>query len=147
LDLRFCFVPGGLIWIFGGFSIPSGLGKILGFTFPSPYLIPSTTPSASYLSTSTPNLQPNSSLLISASMIENDISKPTSVIYSITPSVAVGTIIADKPPSFIWNTLIDGYYNQIRLTLLGADLQPIQVQDGAMTIILVVASKEEVGVN
>ena len=80
-------------------------------------------------------------------MIENDISKPTSVIYSITPSVAVGTIIADKPPSFIWNTLIDGYYNQIRLTLLGADLQPIQVQDGAMTIILVVASKEEVGVN
>ena len=98
----------------------------------------------SYLSNSTPNIQPNSSILISASSVDNPYSTPTSVIYSITPSVAVGEIISEKPPSFMWNKLIDGMYNQLQLTFLGNDLRPIQINDPAMTIILAIAQENEV---
>jgi hypothetical protein len=98
----------------------------------------------SYLSNTTPNIQPNSSILIAASSVDNPYSTPTSVIYSITPSVAVGEIISEKPPSFMWNKLIDGMYNQLQLTFLGNDLRPIQINDPAMTIILAIAQENEV---
>lgn len=98
----------------------------------------------SYLSNTTPNIQPNSSILIAASSVDNPYSTPTSVIYSITPSVAVGEIISEKPPSFMWNKLIDGTYNQLQLTFLGNDLRPIQINDPAMTIILAIAQENEV---
>ena len=103
-----------------------------------------TTFTISYLSNTTPNIQPNSSILIAASSVDNPYSTPTSVIYSITPSVAVGEIISEKPPSFMWNRLIDGMYNQIQLTFLGNDLRPIQINDPAMTIILAIAQENEV---
>jgi len=130
-------------------EIPIGLGKILGFTALT--TIPSASSSGQYnraatpvTSTTSPNLQPNSSVLISSSMIDNPYTSPTSVIYSITPSVAVGEIIADRPPNFMWNKLIDGVYNQLRITLLGNDLSPLKIQDGAITIILAIAGEDEV---
>jgi hypothetical protein len=126
--------------------IPSGMGTILGFSGGSN--IPSNTGGTNFqayssFSTSTPNIQPNSSVLLSVSSVENPYASPTSVIYSITPSVAVGSIIADKPPQLLWNKLIPGSYSQITITLLGTDLRPLQIQDGAITIILAIAEEIE----
>jgi hypothetical protein len=81
--------------------------------------------------------------LFSVSSVDNPYASPTSVIYSITPSVAVGTIIADKPPQLLWNKLIPGSYSQLTITLLGTDLRPLPIQDGAMTIILAIAEEVE----
>lgn len=131
-------------------TISTGLGAILGFTTTASQTIGGLTggtalaTAVSALSVSSPNLQPNSSVLISSSMIDNPYTSPTSIIYSITPSVAVGEIIAEKPPSFMWNKLIDGVYNQLRITLLGTDLAPLKIQDGAITIILALADEDEV---
>ena len=126
--------------------IPAGLGVILGF--PGGYTIPGVPgltnfEAKSQFSTGTPNVQPNSSVLVSVSSVDNPYASPTSVIYSITPSVAVGAIIADKPPQLLWNKLIPGSYAQITVTLLGTDLRPLQIQDGAMTIILAIAEEVE----
>jgi hypothetical protein len=126
--------------------IPSGMGTILGFSGGSN--IPSNTGGTNFqaystFSTGTPNIQPNSSVLVSVSNVDNPYSSPTSVIYSITPSVAVGTIIADKPPQLLWNKLINGQLPQLRITLLGTDLRPLPIQDGAMTIILAIAEEVE----
>ena len=135
----------------------SGLGVILGFSGSS-LSIPSYTPSApppsgpaistnfqavSTFSNGTPNIQPNSSVLVSVDKVDNPYSSPTSVIYSITPSVSVGAIIADKPPQLLWNKLVRGQYSQLRLVLLGTDLRPLQIQDGAITIILAIADEAE----
>jgi hypothetical protein len=98
----------------------------------------------SYISTTSPNLQPNSSILISSSGINNPYAQPTSIIYSLTPSVAVGQIVSEKPPEFMWNELIDGTYNQIRLTILGTNLAPIKINDPSITIVLVIAQEDEV---
>ncbi len=92
----------------------------------------------SYISTTAPNVQPNSSLLFSVSNIDNAYAQPTSIIYTLVPSVAVGEIISEKPPSFIWTKLINGTYNEIRLTLLGTDLQPITINDPSITIVLAI---------
>jgi hypothetical protein len=129
----------------------SKLGDILGFVInsnlpdgaiaiPAPWYFKAA-PTA--FSSTTPNIQPNSSVLLSVSSVDNPYASPTSVIYSITPSVAVGTIIADKPPQLLWNKLIPGSYSQLTITILGTDLRPLAIQDGAMTIILAIAEEVE----
>ena len=95
----------------------------------------------SYISTSAPDIQPNSSILVSLSGIDNKYANPTSVIYSIVPSVAIGALINEKP--YAWNRLLPGTYNQLRLTILGTNLQPIKINDPAMTILLVIKDKGE----
>lgn len=98
----------------------------------------------SYISTQSPNLQPNSTVLVSCSGVSNPYSNPSTIIYSFTANVGVGQIINEKPPTFMFNKLIDGTYSQLRITLLGSsNLQPLQIQDPSINIILVIADKDE----
>jgi hypothetical protein len=103
----------------------------------------------SYLSNTNPDVQPNSSIYLAISNINNPYSQPSSIIYSITPNVAIGEQIIETPPNFMWNKMIDGTYNQIRVQLLGIDKQPIQMKDPNMTIMLTIRDKDEnlVGIN
>jgi hypothetical protein len=43
----------------------------------------------------------------------------------------------------MWNKLIDGTYNELRLTFLSPSLQPIFVNDPNMTILLTLRDKDE----
>lgn len=92
----------------------------------------------SYLSTLTPQVQPNPSLLVAISNIDNAYASPSSIIYSLAPSVAIGELIVEKPPEFNFNKLLRGTYNELRIQLLGTDLQPITIKDPNMTILLVI---------
>lgn len=97
----------------------------------------------SYLSNMSPNVQPNSSIYLGISNINNPYTQPSSIIYSLSPSVAIGELINETPPNFMWNRLIDGTYNELRLQFLGLDLQPIQLNDPNMTILLTIKDKDE----
>lgn len=97
----------------------------------------------SYLSDLSPNVQPNNSVLFSISNINNPYAQPSSIIYSVSPSVLVGEVIQDRPPNFMWNKLIDGTYNQIQLNILGTNLQPLIINDPNMTILLTIRDKDE----
>jgi hypothetical protein len=98
----------------------------------------------SYLSTQSPNLQPNSTVLISCSIVSNPHSTPSTIIYAFSPNVGVGKIIFDKPPTFMFNKIMDGTYNQLQITLLGSsNLQPLVIQDPSITVILVIADKDQ----
>jgi len=124
-----------------GFSaITTNINTNNGYTPPSSnaYISKLANGTLSYISTSAPNLQPNSTILFSLSNIDNQYSQPSSIIYALTPSVPVGEIITDKPSEFTFNKLIDGTYNQLRLTLLGTDLNPIKILDPNMTILLAI---------
>jgi len=98
----------------------------------------------SYISTTAPDIQPNSSILVSVSNIDNQYSQPSSILYSIVPNVAIGELISEKPPQYAWNKLINGTYNQLRLTFLGTDLNPIKINDPSITILLVLKDKGEI---
>lgn len=99
----------------------------------------------SCLSTQAPDVQPNPSIYISVSNINNPYALPSSIIYTIVPTGAVGTLITDKPPQFIWNKMIDGTYAELRLTFLGSNLQPIPLNDPQMTIMLTIKDADETG--
>jgi hypothetical protein len=109
----------------------------------SPYVSKLATGTLSYISTIAPNVQPNSSLYVSVSGVNNPYSQPSSIIYSITPSVAIGELITEKPPNFSFNKLIDGTYNELRVTLLGTNLSPIKLNDNQITIMLVIKDADE----
>ena len=144
-------------------TIPTKINAVLGFiagfqtnnnvnnTYTPPtgsqYISKISSGTISYLSTTAPNLQPNSSIYFAMSNINNSYAQPSSIIYSLVPTGAVGTIITERPPQFMWNKLIDGTYNELRLTFLGTDLQPIQINDPAMTILLTIRDKDDVGVS
>ena len=96
------------------------------------------------VSNASPDIQPNSSVLVTCSSVDNPYASPSSVIYTITPNVGAGEIINEKPPAFMWNKLIGGTYNQIRIGLLGNDLSPLQLKDPAMTFVLAFAEEREV---
>jgi hypothetical protein len=104
----------------------------------SPYVSKLANGTLSYISTSAPNVQPNNSLLFSMSNIDNAYASPTSILYTLVPNVNPGEIIVDRPPNYIWARMIDGTYNELRLIILGNDLQPIQINDPSITIVLAI---------
>jgi hypothetical protein len=140
-------------------TIPANLNIIFGFTpnFATPSNVNNAyTPPAgqnliakdgvgtiSCISSTAPNLQPNSSVYVSISNVNNPYSVPSSIIYSITAQGAVGTLITEKTPNFAWNKLIDGTYNNLTITLLGNDFSPIQINDPQMTLMLVIKNEGE----
>lgn len=97
----------------------------------------------SYLSNTYPNVQPNSSVYVSISNINNPYAQPSSILYAVTPTVAIGEQIVETPPNFMWNRLIDGTYNQLRVQFLGIDKRPIPIRDPNMTIMLTIRDKDE----
>ena len=97
----------------------------------------------SYISTTAPNVQPNSSVLLNISNIDNNYAQPTGIVYTVVPSVGVGEVINEKPTNFIWNKLISGTYNELRLTILGTNLSPLIINDPSMTFIFVIRDAEE----
>jgi len=97
----------------------------------------------SYLSNTAPQVQPNSNLLFTMSNINNPYSQPSSVIYSLAPSVGIGVQIIEKPPQFMWIKLIDGIYNELRLSMVGTDLNAVQINDPNMTILLCIRDRDE----
>jgi hypothetical protein len=148
--------PGGMVFPAQTYnpvvSTPLNFNKIIGFasTFSSAqnqnnagsnpgtttaYKIGST---YSYLYTITPQVQPNPNLLVTISNIDNKYANPSSIIYSISPTVAIGQLIVEKPPEFAWNEMISGTINELRVQLLGTDLSQVQIKDPNMTIVLVI---------
>lgn len=109
----------------------------------SPYVSKLANGTLSYISTSAPNVQPNSSVIISISNIDNAYAQPTGTCYSIVPTVAIGELINEKPVNYIWNKLIPGTYNEIVIQLLGNDLSPIKINDPNMTYVFVIKDSSE----
>ena len=101
----------------------------------------------SFLSSSAPQVQPNSSVYFSISNIENKYAIPNSIIFSLNPAVAFGLQINEYPPQFAWNKLLNGTYNNIRLQILGLDYQPLKILDPNMTIVLVIRDTKDTGLN
>jgi hypothetical protein len=138
-------LPAEINEIFGyvaGFATDQNLNNAYVAPVGSQYISKLANGTISYISTTAPNVQPNSSLLFSMSNVDNPYASPTSIIYTLIPQVAVGEIINEKPPEFIWNRLTDGLYNELRITILGTDLNQIQINDPAMTIVLVIKNNE-----
>jgi len=117
----------------------SGLYNLVPFSWNA------TTGIVAYSSNNSPQVNPNGSIYISLSNINNPYAIPSTTIYAITPTGVAGSAIVEKPPQFCWNKFIDGTYNRIALTFLGLDGRPIVIQDPQMTILLAIKDGDEWG--
>lgn len=116
--------------------------KILGF--PAGYTSPSNfnlNTNLSVLSTTAPQIQPNTNVFLSMSNIQNPYANPTSIIHNLVVSGAFGATILDKPNEFAYNTLTKGQYNQLRIQFLGADLQPLKINDPDIVVVLLITEQ------
>jgi len=90
----------------------------------------------SYISSTAPEIQPNSSIYFSISNIQNKYSMPSTIIFSLSPNVGFGEQINEYPPQFAYNSLTPGTYNTLRLQILGINKTPLEIMDANMTIVL-----------
>lgn len=96
-----------------------------------------------YLSTKAPQVQPNSSLYLSISNIDNRFGIPSSIIYTIVPQVNFNALISEVPPQFSWCKLIAGTYNELRIQLLGLNYSPIDMLDPNMSFMFAIKNLDE----
>jgi hypothetical protein len=116
------------------------VGYVAGFATPQNSGIGTT---LSFLSSTAPQVQPNSNLLISVSGIDNKYSNPSSIIYSIAPAVNFGALIIEKPAEFNFNKMLSGTYNQLRLQFLTNTGGQIYIRDPNMTLILLIKDADD----
>jgi len=122
-------------------STPSNFNQIIGFasTFVSARDLGTAYPDInSYTSITSPQVQPAPTLIVNTSNINNIYSNSSTCIYAVTPTVAIGEQIVERPPEFSWNKLTSGTYSEIRLQLTTPTGQLVPILDPAMTIILAI---------
>ena len=128
--------------------LSSKFNEILGFTADfetNPYIgVNSGTTSTSELtsnntdtSTSAPNVQPNSSVLVDCNLIDNPYGSPAGIISTIIPNVGLGALIAIDPNEHTYSPMLKGVFNSVRIRLLNkSTLQPLSIRDPQITLIL-----------
>jgi len=122
-------------------STPNAFNQIIGFasTFVSARDLGTAYPNTdSYVSVTSPQVQPAPTLIINTSNINNIYSNPSTCIYAVTPTVAIGEQIVERPPEFSWNKLTSGTYSEIRLQLTTPTGQLVPILDPQLTIILAI---------
>jgi hypothetical protein len=140
--------PAGLVFPAVTFNpiitLPAKFNDIVGYTagFTTPQNLGIGT-NLSFLSSKAPQVQPNSNVFVNVSGIDNKYATPSSVIYSVSPSVALGELIVDRPANFNWNRLLAGTYNQLRLQFTGNTYETLNIRDPNMSIILVIQDQDD----
>lgn len=120
------------------------MGQVAGFSTTGGFNLAGTV-SVTSSSTVAPQVQPNPTLFLSMSGIQNIYANPSSLIYSVTPTTAVGTQIVDAPNEYSWSKLLEGTYNELRMRFLGTDLGQIKILDPTMTITLLIRDNKVEG--
>ena len=127
--------------------IPPNFNNIVGFS--ANYTFPSTTApqgNISTLSSVAPQVNPNPTLFLTCSGIQNPYTIPSSILYSISPNANVGEQISVVPPQLVFNKLLEGTYDRLTFSWLGTNNQPIIINDPVMTITLEIRNtKQDLG--
>ena len=92
-----------------------------------------------YMSTSAPTLSPVSSLVLTCSLCQQDLSTPDNILYCFTAGQTIfGDTIAMTPSALSFCNIREGSYNFIDLTLVDQNLNAMNIKDGQMIIMLTI---------
>ena len=88
-----------------------------------------------YNSTKAPNVSPDSSVLLVCDQVNNDFSN-LGILYAISPSVSIGSLIIDRPSQPIYSKLKNGSYNSLTFRILSSKtFRPIEILDSEINFI------------
>ena len=98
--------------------------------------------STTYLSSTSPIMNPNSNLLVSLSCVQNPYSNPTNIIYAFGMTSSAGEIQSEQPNELAYNEILGGSYEFINIKILNADtLTPVSIVDPEISIMLIIRDK------
>lgn len=99
----------------------------------------------SVLSQKSPQIIPQPSYLALCSLVNNQYSIPSQLLYSITPTGAVfGALYTNQIADLAFNKISDGNYTQLTFSFVDSLGRPIKFQDPNMLILLVIKNKSEI---
>ena len=121
--------------------------SLIGFnagTFPS---INNATTFQTFLSTSTPTLSPVSSLVMTCSLCQQDLSTPDNILFCFTAGQTVfGDTIDIKASAMSFVDIRAGSYNFIELNFLDQNMNMLNIRDPQMIVMLTIRTLEQDGV-
>jgi hypothetical protein len=114
-------------------KLPSGMSDIFG------YDVDFTTNAGSeiqtYNSTKAPNVSPDSSVLLVCDQVNNEFLN-LGILYAISPSVSIGTLIIDRPSQPIYSKLKNGSNNSLTFRILSSKtFRHIEILDSEINFI------------
>lgn len=144
-------VPSGATWtlpvtaVTPQITIPSNnnFGTVIGFnagTYP-------TAPSGSNyskLSDNAPQVSPITSMIVTCSLINNDIANPNELLYCFPiGDQAFGSLITPSIPEFSWIQAKVGYFSTITVEFRDQNFNRVQINDPQIVVILGLRNRKE----
>ena len=131
-----------------GYNVGNYPSGVISGTAPDQIQPPQYDSTQSFLSSFAPQIIPQPSYLCLCSLVNNRLSIPSQLIYSLTPSSApFGTIYAIQIADLAFNKIEDGNYVNFRFTFADQLGNSIIFQDPNMLILLIIKNKSELGYN
>ena len=120
-------------------KLPSAINDIFGYE--ADFQTDSASEIKIYNSTKAPNVSPDSTVLLVCDQVSSEYSN-LGVLYAITPSVGIGSLITDKPSFPIYSSLKTGTFNQLTFRILSSKTyQPVQIVDPEIHMIFSIKEK------
>jgi hypothetical protein len=116
----------------------SKMRNFLGFHVGT-YPVNGTTISTTFdlLSQNAPNTYPVSSINIQSNFVKSEISIPNNILYSFSQGTAsYGDLIDVHPQNLIWFRVPDGVYNQLEITFIDQDFNPMIILDSQINMMI-----------
>ena len=137
----FLTLPTGAGWALPSTPVTSHIefsaefGSLLGFptgTYPAVTSDEDTT----LKSTLVPQIAPVNSVLVGCNLIHSDLSIPVDLFYSFTLNSAFGSLIEINQASPVYNSIRDGTYKNLIISLYDQAYNRIELHDPEVTIVL-----------
>ncbi len=91
----------------------------------------------SKLSTTTPEITPIQSLVLTCSLLNNVVSYPTTALYSFGPgNTSYGSLIQSSPNEYFFVNCFDGTYQYMDIAILDQNFNPVSIKDTNIIITL-----------
>jgi len=114
-------------------KIPSGINNIFGYD--ADFITDAGSEIQTYHSSKAPNVSPDSSVILVCDQVKHEFSN-LGVLYAISPSVPIGSLIVDRPSHPIFSELKNGSYNKLTFRILSSKtFRPIQIVDSEINLV------------
>jgi len=114
-------------------TLPAGMNAIFGYV--EDFTTDAGSSILTFNSSLAPNVSPDNSVLIVCDQVLNEFSN-LGILYALSPSVGIGSLIVDKPAYPIYSKLRNGSYNHLTFRILSSKtFRPIELIDPEINFI------------
>jgi hypothetical protein len=130
-----------------GFTAGRYPNAVITGATPATYLqTPTYTTTQSFLSQTAPQIIPSPSYLCLCNLVNNRLSIPSQLIYSLTPTgVTFGSLYTVQVAELVYNKIEDGQYTDLIFRFVDSLGNSLVFQDPNTLILMIIKSKSELG--